>query len=172
VFTFASAFNEEMWTTGLGSSGILLDSTYDLGCSTCAPCKCVPPTANDAGPGQNNYASILTQHLQALQTSTSKYNKPYQLFIAGSGTTQIYEICVLADCSSMGGGKVYNQTCPWRMSAWGQAWVNTVKTLGVDQDKNFKGVAVYAWATGSNGGFLPNTPEVDFIQVLKTAGYM
>jgi len=172
VFTFADAFSEEMWTSGLGTSGILLDSTYDLSCSTCAPCKCVPPTPKDASQGNDNYASVLTQHLQHLKVSTTKYNKPYQLFIAGSGTTQIYEICVLVDCSSMGGGQVFNQTCPWKMADWGQVWVDTVGTLGLNTDKNFMGVAVYDWAVGSNGGFLPNEPEQDFIVVLKKAGYM
>jgi len=101
-----------------------------------------------------------------------KYGKPYQLFIAGSGTTQIYEVCVLADCSSMGGGQVYNQTCPWRMAAWLNAWVDTAETLSIKKDPNFQGVAIYDWSVGSNGGFLPNEPEGDFVQVLKTAGYM
>lgn len=164
IFTFAERFNSTMWTTGLGNSGILLDSTYDLECSTCRPCQCVPPTANDARPGQDNYASIFTTHLNYLISTSAKYNKKYQLFVAGSGTTQIYEYSTLANC--------FNQTCPWKMSDWLRAWINTADSSNLKQDPRFLGVAVYDWAPGNNGGYFPNTPEPDFIQLLKSSGYL
>jgi len=164
IFAFAESFNTTMWTTGLGNSGLLLDSTYDLECSTCRPCQCVPPTAKDAGSGIHNYADIFQAHLKYLMASTSKYNKNYQLFIAGSGTTQMYEFSTLANC--------YNQSCPWTMADWLQAWVDTAQVVNVKQDPHFTGVAVYDWAPGDNGGYFPNTPKPDFIQLLKSSGYL
>jgi len=58
------------------------------------------------------------------------------------------------------------------MADWLQAWVDTAEELKLKSDPNFVGVAIYDWAVGSNGGFLPNSPQSDFISLLKKAGYM
>jgi len=72
----------------------------------------------------------------------------------------------------MGGGRVYNQTCPWRMSDWLSSWISSAAKVGVKADPNFLGVAIYDWSVGVNGGFLPNEPQGDFTSLLKKEGFM
>jgi len=170
IFSTAQAFgNSLMWTQGLNMTGMLLDSTYDLSCSTCAPCKCLPPTAPA---GQNSYQSVLTSHLNGVKSRTTQYNKPYKLFIAGAGTTQMYETYTLANCQPFGGTTVYNQTCPWTMADWLTVWVNVFNTLSISSDPNYKGVVIYDWNAGNNGGLLPSTPPSSFIQLLSSSGLL
>jgi len=168
VFSFAEKFDSSMWMYGLNQTGMLLDSTYDLACSTCAPCKCIPPTA----PEGNSYQTVLTAHLTEVKSLTTQYKKPYKLFIAGSGTTQIYEKYTLDSCAQFGQPIVYNQTCPWTMADWLKVWVNVFNSLNIANDPNYMGVAIYDWDAQGNGGLLPEIPESSFIQLLSSSGLL
>jgi len=74
-----------MWAQGLGKSGMILDSTYDLDCASCELCKCVQPTVMDSLYGDISYTQILQAHLRSAQSLKRQYGKPYKLFISGLG---------------------------------------------------------------------------------------
>jgi hypothetical protein len=105
VFAFGESLNATMWTTGLGKSGFLFDSTYDLDCTAaqlpplgCQPCQCTPPSV---------YQTVLQEHVAGVMALADQYNKPYMLMVAGSGTTQLYEEITTSTCTGAGGGPVY-----------------------------------------------------------------
>eukprot|EP00591_Stephanopyxis_turris_P003476 CAMPEP_0195518442 /NCGR_PEP_ID=MMETSP0794_2-20130614/12902_1 /TAXON_ID=515487 /ORGANISM="Stephanopyxis turris, Strain CCMP 815" /LENGTH=421 /DNA_ID=CAMNT_0040647405 /DNA_START=28 /DNA_END=1293 /DNA_ORIENTATION=- len=170
VFAFGESFNEEMWTTGLGQSGFLFDSTYDLDCTAeqlppngCQPCQCTPPAV---------YETVLTEHLASVMALAKQYAKPYMLMVSGSGSTQLYEECTTSTCSGAGGGPVYNATCPYTMADWMEKAVKVFDTAGVKNDPNFEGIGVYGWTTTNGGGFSPVVPPSANLDVLASAGYL
>eukprot|EP00947_MAST-08B_sp_MAST-8B-sp1_P000486 g486.t1 len=170
VFAFGESFSEDMWTAGLGKSGFLFDSTYDLECKStadlgkgCKPCQCTPPSV---------YKSTLASHLTAVAASANKYMKPYRLMVSGSGTTQLYTKLTTTYCTGAGGGPAYNASCPFEMSEWMTAALDVFDQVGVRNDPMFEGVGVYGWTTTDGGGFSPVTPPTAALAVMKNRGYL
>ena len=171
VFAFGEELGEEMWSTGLGKSGFLFDSTYDLDCTAnqlpphgCQPCQCTPPSV---------YKTVLTEHLNEVMAYAKQYDKPYRLMVSGSGTTQLYEkLTTTTTCSGAGGGPVYNLTCPYTLADWMNVAVEVFDAAGVRDDSHFEGLGVYGYTTTNGGGFSPVVPPSATIKVLADSGYL
>ena len=161
VFAFGETFDADMWTTGLGQSGFLFDSTYDLDCDQCKPCQCTSPSL---------YKTALTSHLDAVMSLAKQYQKPYRLMVSGSGTTQLYQELTTSTCTGAGGGPAYNTSCPYTMAEWMTTAVDVFNAAGVRDDPLFEGIGVYGWTTTDGGGFSPVTPPSDALQVLANGG--
>eukprot|EP01084_Bolivina_argentea_P052451 96356_1 len=157
IFAFPNDFNENMWNTLNGTTGFVMDSSYDLS----TPCMCIEP---------DKYQNLLTTQLNQLKLNANKYNANYQIVLSGSGTTTIYTNYTGGN-KCLGGGIVYNYTCPYTMKQWMQSAVNAMNNVNVKQDKHFLGVVVYDYTIGNNGGFMPNVPNNDELQVIKDNGY-
>jgi len=170
VFAFGEDLSDDMWLRGLGSSGFLLDSTYDLDCTQaqlpnlgCQPCQCTPPSV---------YAEVLLPHLYAVMAKAKIHKKPYRLMVSGSASTQLYEQLSDPTCSSAGGGGMHNASCPYTMSDWMAVAVQAFNTAQVKADPLFEGVGVYGYTMGNGGGFKPAVPPSAVIALLKTKGYL
>jgi hypothetical protein len=170
VFGFGETLNATMWTEGLGSSGFLFDSAYDLDCSSdvlpphgCLPCQCTPPDV---------YETVLTDHVAQVMKLAKTYQKPYRLMVSGSGTTQLYEEISTATCTGAGGGPVYDKTCDYTMADWMTSAVSVFDKANVKGDPNFAGIGIYGWTTTDGGGFSPTVPPASGLQVLSDAGYL
>jgi len=170
VFAFGESFSDDMWNLGLGHSGFLLDSAYDLDCDStalpprgCTPCQCTPPLV---------YKSILLAHLTRVTALAKKYAKPYRLMVSGSGTTQMFETLTTSYCSGANGGPAYDNSCPHTMAEWMTAALTVFDTLNVKQDPLFQGIGIYGWTTTNGAGFSPVTPPSNAIEVLSKRGYL
>ncbi len=170
VFAFGESFSDDMWNTGLGKSGFLLDSAYDLECGPsdlpprgCTPCQCTPPKA---------YHTVLLNHLTRVTALAKQYQKPYSLMVSGSGTTQLYETLTTSTCTGADGGPAYSKTCPYTMAQWMTEALDVFDTLQVREDPLFQGIGIYGWTTTNGAGFSPTTPTGGAIDVLTKAGYI
>jgi hypothetical protein len=140
VFAFGEDLTEDMWTRGLGKSGFLFDSAYDLDCSKsvlptlgCQPCQCTPPPV---------YKAILEDHLKNVTALAKRYGKPYRLMVSGSGSTQLFESLSTAYCSGAGGGPAYDTTCTYTMEDWMTVTVDAMEEANVRGDPRFEGLGV------------------------------
>eukprot|EP01084_Bolivina_argentea_P052452 96357_1 len=156
IFAFPNDFNNAMWNT-FGTSGYVIDSSYDLS----TPCECVEP---------NKYETLLYNQLVDLKASSAKYNVPYQILLSGSGTTTIYTQYTGGN-SCLGGGPVYNYTCPYKMEEWMQSAVNAMNNASLKTDSRFVGIGVYDYTDTNNGGFQPALPPSASLNLLQTSGY-
>ena len=157
LFTFPERFNTEMWTKGFGSSGFVLDSSYDLS----TPCKCIEPSEQ---------TQLLTNSLMYLRQYADKYSIPYQILLSGSGTTTMYT-SYNGGNTCLGGGPVYNYTCPYSMADWMSASIAALDNVNVKADPLYMGVGVYDYTDTNNGGFQPSLPPSKVISVLEGSGY-
>merc|ERR1711865_32127 len=156
VFAFGEDFSDSMWRYGLGSSGFLLDSMYDLDCSKaqlpetgCQACHCTPPAV---------YAEVLVPHVHAVMAKARLHQKPYRLMVSGSASTQLYESLSDESCSSAGDGGMYNASCPYTMSDWMLEVIQVLESARVRDDPLFEGLAVYGYSSARDGGFEPIVP--------------
>ena len=135
----------------------MTDSTHDL----TTPCECVPPTT---------YEALLLEQLNALKANAAKYGVDYQLLLSGSGTTTIYTQYT-AGTQCLGGGPVYNYSCPFAMEQWMQSAVNAMDNATLKTDERFLGIGVYDYTDTNNGGFQPALPPSASLDLLRTSGY-
>jgi hypothetical protein len=159
-----------MWKQGLGQSGFLLDSAYDLNCDAtalpplgCKPCQCTSPAI---------YSTVLLAHLTRVTALAKTYQKPYRLMVSGSGTTQMFETLTTTYCSGADGGPAYDMSCPYTMSQWMTEALDVFDKLQVKEDPLFQGIGIYGWTTTNGAGFSPTTPPANAIQVLAKRGYL
>ena len=156
IFAFPNDFNDEMWAT-FGQSGYVIDSSYDLS----TPCECIEPS---------KYQSLLYQQLIGLKENAAKYSVDYQILLSGSGTTTIYTQYTGGN-SCLGGGTVYNYTCPYTMEQWMQSAINAMNNASLKTDSRFIGVGVYDYTDTNNGGFQPALPPSLSLDLLKSSSY-
>lgn len=172
VFTFAENMNETMWTEGLGNSGFLLDSTYDLPCDPndlppygCQACQCTPPAV---------YKSILSKHMENLVNMSTKYQKPFQLVLSGSATTQMYEKVTTSTCKyeNARGHEIINRDCNTTMHDWIEAAIEVFQDFNVPSNPLFRGFVVYEWTAKASDGLEPSVVQEDVLNSLKQAGFL
>lgn len=155
IFAFPS-FSPDMWAT-FGKGGFVMVSGYDLG----TPCECATPAY---------YQQLLTSELTGMKASAAKYNVDYQIFLGGSGTTNLYE-AYTGGSQCLGGGPVYNYTCPNIISDWMVSAVKAMDAVDVKSDTHFMGLAIYDYTDSNNGGFTPTNPSLASLDVLKELEY-
>jgi len=152
IFAFGAAFDESMWTKGLGQTGFLLESTYDLDGGR--PCDCVDPEV---------YRERLVQSLDSTLKEAKKHGRQVMPLFSGGGSTQIYSNITTAKCL-FGDGTVYVRDCPHTMNEYAAAAVAAVRQVGNASDLFPLGAGIYPYTTTDNGGFAPSVPPAKTVK--------
>lgn len=156
IFAFGGDFDEEMWTRGLGESGFLLESTYDL--EGGRPCECVDPGV---------YEERLVESLASTLATAKTFGRDVMPLFSGGGSTQIYSEITTDKCL-FGDGTVYIRDCPHTMEAYASAAVSAVKRVGNATELFPLGAGMYPFTTTDNGGFSPSIPSQATTRVFFT----
>uniref|UniRef100_A0A0G4HFK1 GH18 domain-containing protein n=1 Tax=Chromera velia CCMP2878 TaxID=1169474 RepID=A0A0G4HFK1_9ALVE len=161
IFAFSQKFNADMWSRGLGKSGGLLESAYDL---KGTPCQCITP---------NEYKRLVRNHLSRGKSLAAFHGKPYSALFSGGGSTELYEkftrpSCPFSPCEAAEG-------CPKRDGcATMQEYMEVVKDViendlgGQTAAFNGQCIGLYPYVGTDNLGLFPPVPPGSAVETFMS----